>query len=150
MIIKATTDGQVRREEFTSGTEEQFEVLLSQVKADVLRPMVIGKEGNLFSLYYDNTCKPSLFEDDYDGYCIKLNNETLAISLKGYLRGNTSGIEVDYEVAATGHFLNDDTSYTLYHGEGVTFEDALIMAKPYTGTTYKNGEVTRITEYNKG
>jgi hypothetical protein len=90
-----------------------------------------------------------MFSEDAELYALKIDVATGVVNRKAYFRNNLSGIETDYEVIATGVFLDETGSFTLYHGEGVTFEEAITMARPYTGTTYKNGEVTRVTEYKK-
>ena len=148
-MFKAITNGKTRREEFTYREDtEEFNVLFDELNGEYNTPDVIGKEGTLYSLYYAEI--PEAFDEGVELYALKVDTSTGDKSEKLYYRGNTSGIAVDYEVIATGVFVGDDSTYTLYHSEGVTFEEAITMAKPYTGTTYKNGEITRVTEYNKG
>ena len=147
-MFKAITNGKTRREEFTYRADtEEFIEIFQELGGNYEQPEVIGKEGGLYSLYYSS--KPSMFTDDAELYALKIDMDTGVESRKSYFRSNLSGIETDYDVIATGVFLDDTDSFTLYHGEGVTFEEAITMAKPYTGTTYKNGEITRVTEYKK-
>lgn len=148
-MIKAITDDKVRREEFIASQNPiEFTNVFNELNGEYPKPTVVGKEGTLYSLYYDK--KPSMFTEDAELYALKVDTSTGTESKKAYYRGNISGLTVDYEVIATGTFLDEPEAYTLYHGEGVSFEEAITMTKPYTGTTYKNGEVTRITNYNKG
>jgi len=147
-MFKAITNGETRREEFTYREDTtEFNTIFNELGGAYSTPNVIGKEGTLYSLYYAD--KPSMFTEDAELYALKVDTSTGAEHRKAYHRGNTSGITVTYEVIATGVFLDEEDSFTLYHGEGVTFEEAITMANPYTGTTYKNGEVTRETDYTK-
>lgn len=149
MIITATTNDKIRRNEYLKG-DEQYEVILSDLSGDYGRPNVVGKEGNLYSLYYDYNFDDKFGDTLANVYALKVDKDTGLETRKVYYRDNTSGLTVDHKVVATGEFLDEPNAYTLYHGEGVTFGDAVTMAKPYTGTTYKNGEATRVTNYSKG
>ena len=153
-MFKAITENKTRREEFVSTNEiKEFDKLFNELKETYARPKVIGKEGDLYSLYYDK--KPEGFTKDAELYALKVNNITGDTTQKLYHRGNTSGLKVDFDVIATGEVVGNSKTFTLYHGEGVSFEEAISMAKEYTGTTYKrgiltDGKVVRVTNYKKG
>ena len=145
-MFKAITDKKTRREEFVfTSNAEEYNVIFGELKGDYERPHVIGKEGNIYSLYYN--VKQPMFKKKAELYALKVNNKTGDVTRKAYYKGNTSGLKVKYDVIATGEFLDDANTYTLYHGEDVSFEEAISMAKSYTGTTYKEGKAARVTLY---
>lgn len=148
MIINAITNEQIRRVEYSFGTEGYLQ-LIDIVGQEYGLPSMIGVEGEIYSLYFTNAKKPKEIKEEGVGYALKINILDGTIKRKVYHEGNTSGVKTDFDVVVTGEFLDEIESYTLYHGEGVTLSDLLVVSKPYKGTTYKNGEITRITNYTK-
>ena len=148
MIIIATTNKEVRRIEYLRGSEE-YSSMLGQLHDNYGDPHVIGKEENLYSLYYDHNFDNKFGDSSADIYALKINKDTGKVTRKVYYEGNTSNLTVDYEVVVTGEFLDEPNTYTLYQGEGATLTDAITMSKPFIGTTYKDGLITRVTNYIK-
>lgn len=156
--INAFTGNQKRRIDFhREGNPDGFNSLLSELEYEYPTPDLIGREANIFSLYYNPDNMPEeYFEVGFDLYCIKLDNNTGDMKRKAYKQGHYSDIRPDFYVSGTGFFLDDENRVTLYHnleGFGLTdylsLNDLFTINVPYMGTTYKDGKVIYETIYVK-
>jgi hypothetical protein len=150
-FIEVYTEGILRKVEYDPYNNPlEFEEVMSSFDHEVPSPGRVGREGNIFYLYYSEKSKPDCFEDDYRLYSIRVDNDTGEIvERKGYLDGNPLGLVRDYCIVATGIYIDED-KYTLYsgpNGECLEELEVLTMTKGLVATTYYNNEILRETEY---
>jgi len=145
------TKGIIRRTEFSKYTNSVgFYKLCNELHHPFTEPSVIGKEGDLYSLYYEE--KPKEFEDtsDFDFYAIKLNNTTGKITRKVYKEGSYPGITANFNTLAYGRYIDGTEKVTLYHSLPnviASFNDIVSGVQPFMGTTYEGGVATQETVY---
>lgn len=158
IIINAFTNDKKRRVDYNRiGNPKGYKLYLSELKFDFPTPDTIGKENNIYSLYYHPDTMPSeYFETGFDLYCIKLDNEIGDFKRKVYKQGEYQDIKTHYLVSGFGLFLEDESRVTLYSAiDGISESPSLSLGqlfsvgKPYKGTTYQDGEMVLETIYTK-
>jgi len=151
--LKLYTDGVLRKTEYNRYDNfEKFSQLFEEINHEVPTPAKIGKQGDVYYLYYPGDCKPDCFEEDYYLYSVRIDN-TLGeiVGRKGYSRGNPLGKSRDYCIVATGVLVGEDR-YTLYSApDGSCLEDdeVLELSKGLVSYTYSGEELLYKTEYVK-
>lgn len=150
------TDGITRRVEYPLNSVGYFS-LLAEIGSKIthtlsMRPSLVGKNSDgTYSLYYTENPDPDIFNKDYILYCVKYSAGKDNI-YKGYLRGNTSSIQSEHNIEATGVYINTtEEIVTLYYrDQGASLEvDILLMTENITGETYIDGALEKTTVYSK-
>ena len=151
--ILATTDGVVRRAEYHRFKHPvEYTALLAEIDIDLGLPITASKESeDIYRFVYARQDKPSAFSEYHEAYSLRVIKSTGAISGKAYDFGNTLDKVADFDIIATGVYLDDDR-YTLYHaidGLEMLATNTLTITTPYVGTTYNSdGTVYRTTQYS--
>jgi hypothetical protein len=152
-MIKLYTDNMLRKVEYNYySNPDEFSQIFRGLNHEVPTPAKIGRQGEVYYLYYPGNCKPDCFEEDYYLYSVRVDN-TLGevVGRKGYTAGNPLKKSRDYCVVATGVFVGED-KYTLYSApDGSCLEDdeVLEMSKGLVGYTYSGEDLLYKTEYIK-